>query len=103
MTVPVYPEEGDDVKVLGRGGQIWFGRIVSSDTENRKSNLKWFIETRSGIYTLSSQEDVVAWKSVLGFAHIRRAMGGYRIDNWFVISLLKAFITTSTCWIWQLL
>ena len=78
MTVPVYPEKGDDVKVLGRGGQIWFGRIVSSETENRKSNLKWYMETRSGIYTLSSQEDVVA---ILGFAHIRRVMGGYRIDN----------------------
>ena len=78
VTVPVYPEEGDDVIGLGRGGQIWFGRIISSDTENRKSNLKWFMETRSGIYTLSSQEDVVA---ILGFAHIRRAMGGYRIDN----------------------
>ena len=37
----------------------------------RKSNLKWFTETRrSGIHTLQSQEDVVASKSLLGFAHI---------------------------------
>ena len=37
----------------------------------RKSNLKWFTETRrSGIHTLQSQEDVVALKSILGFAHI---------------------------------
>ena len=43
VTVPVYP-----------GGQIWFGRIISSDNENRKSNLKWFTETHSGIYTLST-------------------------------------------------
>ena len=37
----------------------------------RQSNLKWFTETsRSGIHTLQSQEDVVASKSILGFAHI---------------------------------
>ena len=69
----------------------------------RKSNLKWFTETRrSGIHTLQSQEDVVASKSILGFAQIWRAMGGYKVDNKFVISLLEAFLTTST-WIWQLL
>ena len=37
----------------------------------RKSNLKWFKETqRSGNHTLQSQEDIVASKSILGFAHI---------------------------------
>lgn len=80
VTVPVYPEEGDNVKVQGRG--VWFGRIISSDDENHKANLKWFIESRGpGLYTLSCQEDTVAWRSILGFASMRRVMGGYRLEN----------------------
>ena len=78
----MYPEEGDNVKVQGRGGQVWFGRIICSDDEHHKANLKWFIESRHpGLYTLSCQEDTVAWRSILGFANMRRVMGGYRLEN----------------------
>ena len=82
VTVPVYPDEGDNVKVQSRGGQVWFGRIIFSDDENHKANLKWFIELRQpGLYTLSSREDTVAWRSMLGFANMRRVMGGYRLET----------------------
>ena len=65
VTVPVYPEEGDESKSgLRRTDLVWKEYL-------RKSNLKWFTETRhSGIHTLQSQEDVAASKSILGFAHI---------------------------------
>ena len=64
VAVPVYPEESDHVKILGRGGQVWFAKIVSSDDQNHKANVRWFAESRrAGLYTLSSQEDIVPWKS----------------------------------------
>ena len=82
VDVPVYPEEDDNVKVLGRGGQVWFARIISSDDQNHKASLKWFTETRrTGLYTLSNQEDIVPSRSILGYAHMRRVMGGYRIEE----------------------
>jgi len=43
--------------------------------------LQIFYTGKSIFLSSASQEDVVAWKSILGFAYIRRAMGGYRIDN----------------------
>ena len=82
VDVAVYPEEDDNVKVLGRGGQVWFARIISSDDQNHKASLKWFTETRlTGLYTLSNQEDIVPWRSILGYAHMIRVMGGYRIEE----------------------
>ena len=81
MAVLVYPEESDHVKILGRGGQVWFAKIVSSDDQNHKANVRWFAESRrAGLYTLSSQEDIVPWRSILGYANMRRVMGGYRVD-----------------------
>ena len=81
VTVPVYPKEDDQVKILGRGGQVWFARIVSSDDQNHRANVRWFAESRrAGLYTLSSQEDIVPWKSILGYVHMRRVMGGYRVE-----------------------
>ena len=40
-----------------------------------------FYTGKSIFSSSASQEDVVVWKSNLGFAYIRRAMGGYRIHN----------------------
>ena len=36
VAIPVYPKENDHVKILGRGGQVCFARIVSSDEQNHK-------------------------------------------------------------------
>ena len=43
--------------------------------------LQIFYTGKSIFSSSASQEDAVAWKSNLGFAYTRRAMGGYRIDN----------------------
>ena len=82
VNVPVYPEAGDDLKILGTGGQNWFGKVVSTDCERHKADVKWFVETRrAGVFKLSNQEDTIMWKSVLGFAKMIRVMGGYRLDE----------------------
>lgn len=82
VNVPVYPEEKDYVKILGQGRQIWFARIASSDDRNRKARPKWFTLSRhAGVYTLSNQEDIVHWRSILVYACVRRVIGGYRIDE----------------------
>ena len=52
---------------------MWFSRIMSSDDQNCKANVKWFVEShRAGLFTLSSQEDIVPWRSILGYARMRR-------------------------------
>ena len=82
VSVPVYPEAGDDLKVLGTGRQTWFGKVVSTDDEALEANVKWFVETRrSGVFKLSNQEDTIRWRSILDFARMRRVMGGYRLDE----------------------
>ena len=64
-------DKGSTTVVMNKTDKIREGQIQIDDKQNCKSNLKWFTETRrSGIHTLQSQEDVVASKSILGFAHI---------------------------------
>ena len=35
VSVPVYPEAGDDLKILGTGRQTWYVRVVSTDEERQ--------------------------------------------------------------------
>ena len=81
VDIPVDLEDDDYVKVLGRGGHVWFAKVVSSDNQICKANVKWFAESRhAGLYTLSSQQDIVPWRSILGYAYIKRVVGGYRVE-----------------------
>ena len=82
VSVPIYPEAGDDVKILGPSRQEWYGKVLSTDDEQHKADVKWFVATkRAGVFKLSTQEDTIYWKSALGFARMVRVLGGYRLQE----------------------
>jgi hypothetical protein len=82
VSVPIYPEADDDLKIMGTAQQTWYGRVVSTDEGGCKATVKWFVETqRAGLFQLSNQEDIIQWKSILGFVAMTRVIGGYRLNE----------------------
>ena len=80
VQVPVYPAVGETIKVLGAGGEDWYGIVQQVDYDARKTNLRWYRQTqRQGIWTIMNQEDEVHFSSVVKACQAVRVFGGYRI------------------------
>lgn len=79
VSVPLFPEDGDTVKVLGTRNDLWYGRVCEVEVETRSLNVQWYQETRrQGVWTLTPNVDKVHFASILGVVQTRRVFGGIR-------------------------
>jgi len=79
VPVPLYPEDGDTVKVRGTRNDTWYGHVCEVDNHAATVNVKWYQETRrQGVWTLTTQVDRIHFASLLGTVQTRRVFGGVR-------------------------
>lgn len=79
VTVPLFPENGDTVKVMGSHNETWYGKVCQVDIPNHTLNVQWYQETRrQDVWTLTNQEDTIRFVSLLARVQTRRVFGGFR-------------------------
>lgn len=44
IIVPLYPEAGDMVHVLGEGEEIWYAKVLSTDTKEHTCQIHFYVE-----------------------------------------------------------
>lgn len=79
VTVPLFPENGDTVKVMGSRNETWYGKVCQVDFPNHTLNVQWYQETRrQDVWTLTNHEDTIRFVSLLARVQTRRVFGGFR-------------------------
>lgn len=79
VNVPLFPENGDTVKVMGTQNNFWYGYVHEVEAENRTLKVQWYQETRrQGVWTLTPQVDQIHYASLLVTVQTRRVFGGVR-------------------------
>ena len=69
--VPVYPLEGDDLKIQVVRDEIWFCKVVSVDTETKSLTEKYYMETgKQGIWTLQNVVYNLHFNSILKLVNV---------------------------------
>ena len=80
VSVPIYPNDGDTVQILGVNNVMWYGIVRQVNSVVRKFTVQWYAETRrAGVWTLANQHDDVDFRSILKLCHVNRVFGGIRI------------------------
>ena len=80
VDVPIYPEEGETVRVLGTINKVWFALVRDVDYAAREAKVHWYRETRrQGIWTLTNQEDSIKFCSITKLCTVDKVFGGLSI------------------------
>jgi len=82
VKVPIYPVNGDILKIKGPNHHIWYGEVLNVDVDTRKAEIKWLKETkRDKVWMASSRKDIISFNSILGLAKATATFGGVTVAD----------------------
>ena len=80
LVVPVWPVVQDDLSVQGHGNQVWFCKVIEADNDQRRIIVRWFQERRPGVWSLTNQQDMINFQSILSRIQVEQVPGGFQIQ-----------------------
>jgi len=64
VIVPIYPEVGDMVNVLGDDDDLWFAHVLSCDRRSQTSRVHFYTENNGKYIRSRTAVETIHWNSI---------------------------------------